>query len=206
VCIESPIKVHGEVLYEPYEHFDKGYGVSTAASVATIDANGEIPIQITNYSEDEIKIRPNSRMGHIVHVDKIEVVKPSDGDELTEADINIDNDELTPEERQQVINLIMRYKDVFAKSDYDLTECNAVRHPIPLLDDTPIKQKCYRYAQSEKQICDEEIEKMLKAGVIEPSCSPWLSPVVLVKKKDGSTRFCIDYRKLNAKTKKDTFP
>jgi len=151
----------------------------------------EIPLQFINTTDEEIKIRPYSLM---IRVDEVKDIKPMEIPTITE------------DEKRQLLDLIIEYKDVFAKHDYDLTECTAVKHPIPFLNETPIKQKCFRYAQCDKEICDEEIEKMLKAGVIETSCSPWLSPVVLVKKKDGSTRFCIDYRKLNAKTKKDTFP
>src|SRR5690606_4660379 len=58
----------------------------------------------------------------------------------------------------------------------------------------------------DKKVTQKEVQEMLTNEVIRPSRSPWSSPVVLVKKKDGSTRFCIDYRKLNSVTKKDTYP
>jgi hypothetical protein len=55
-------------------------------------------------------------------------------------------------------------------------------------------------------IIDEEVDKMLAEGVIEPSGSPWSSPIVLAKKKDGKYRFCIDFRKVNEVTRKDAYP
>ena len=70
----------------------------------------------------------------------------------------------------------------------------------------PIKQRAYRVPLRKAQIIEEEVEKMLKLGVIRPSSSPWSSPVTLVPKKTGETRFCVDYKKLNAVTEKDSFP
>jgi hypothetical protein len=58
----------------------------------------------------------------------------------------------------------------------------------------------------ERGIVRKEVKRMLDAGVALPSYSPWASPVLLVEKKDASTRFCVDYRRLNALTKKDTYP
>ena len=64
----------------------------------------------------------------------------------------------------------------------------------------------YRPAHSQKSIITKHVKDMLDKKVIEKSSSPWSSPVVLVGKKDGTIRFCIDYRKLNKVTKKDTYP
>ena len=56
-----------------------------------------------------------------------------------------------------------------------------------------------------RDVAQQEIDRMLECGVVEPSSSAWQSPVVLVRKKDGTTRFCLDYRKLNAATVKDSY-
>ena len=71
---------------------------------------------------------------------------------------------------------------------------------------TPIKQRAYRAELAKRQEIEAQIEDMLSKGIIRPSCSPWASPVTLVPKKDGSTRFCVDYRKLNDVTIKDAHP
>ena len=69
-----------------------------------------------------------------------------------------------------------------------------------------IKQKRRRLAPDQQQVEDEEVKKMEEEGIIRPSKAPWASPTVLVRKKDGTVRFCIDYRKLNAITVKDAYP
>lgn len=70
----------------------------------------------------------------------------------------------------------------------------------------PIRLKPYRQALTKRRIVEDEIEKLLKAGIIRPSQSPWGSPITLVPKKSGETRFCIDYRKVNSITIRDAYP
>lgn len=70
----------------------------------------------------------------------------------------------------------------------------------------PIHQRPYRAPLTKRKLIEEEIDRMLAAGIIRPSCSPWSSPVTLVPKKDGGTRFCVDFRKVNEITKKERYP
>ena len=92
------------------------------------------------------------------------------------------------------------------KKDTDLGTFTAVKHHIDICHSKPIKQHMRRaplgYANEEQ----DHLEKLLKAGVIEPSCSEWASPSVLVRKRDVYVRWCIDLRKLNNVTVKDCFP
>ena len=81
-----------------------------------------------------------------------------------------------------------------------------VKHKINTEKSQPIRQPLRRQPYGKRDVEKQEVEKMLDRGVIEPSDSPWSSPIVLVSKKDGSTRFCIDYRKLNEVTVKDAYP
>ena len=70
----------------------------------------------------------------------------------------------------------------------------------------PIFQKTYRATLTKRQVIDDPVDKMLSDGMISPSNSPWASPVTLAPKKDGGYRVCIDYRRMNAVTKKDRYP
>ena len=110
---------------------------------------------------------------------------------------------LTNNQQKELNKLLEEYADLF---DNNLGRCGIVKHEIDTGSKRPIKQNAYQWPHAEKQVIQEEIDKMLEQGVIQESTSPWTSPVVLVKKKDGSTRFCVDYRKLNKITRKDGHP
>ena len=96
-----------------------------------------------------------------------------------------------------LMKFLSSYQDVFAKPDGQLGVTHLVTHSIDTGDAAPIKQPPRRLPWSRQAIADQEVDKMLKQGIIEESDSPWASPVVLVTKKDLSVRFCIDYRKTN---------
>jgi Reverse transcriptase (RNA-dependent DNA polymerase) len=91
--------------------------------------------------------------------------------------------------------------------DGHLGTFTATSHRIELVPDArPVHCQPYRAGPNAQLVETTEVESMLRSGVIEPATSEWASPVVLVPKHDGSLRFCIDYRKLNAITVRDTYP
>ena len=102
--------------------------------------------------------------------------------------------------------MLRRRATSFAKDSTDLGFCPVLQHDVDTGDSPPIKQSPRRPPLSAGNAEDEILDVMLKTGVIEPSTSEWASPVCLVKKPDGSYRFCIDYRRVNAVSRKDGYP
>ncbi|GAU25204.1 hypothetical protein TSUD_151040 [Trifolium subterraneum] len=114
--------------------------------------------------------------------------------------------ELPTNTEPEIAMLLHNYQEVF-KTPNGLPPTRAHNHSIPLLEGSnPVKVKPYRYPHSQKTQIEHMVQDMLQQGIIQPSTSPFSSPIILVKKKDGTWRFCTDYRALNAITVKDSFP
>ncbi|GBN62197.1 Retrovirus-related Pol polyprotein from transposon 297, partial [Araneus ventricosus] len=113
---------------------------------------------------------------------------------------------LNEEQRTAVRKLLNEFQNLFSTCDADVGRCNMTQHRINTGDHPPIKQYPRRLPLARKEEADHLVKEMVDNGIIEESSGPWASPIVLVKKKDGSTRFCVDYRKLNEITKKDSYP
>ena len=107
---------------------------------------------------------------------------------------------------EAVSQLVHHFADVFSRPEFDLGRTEALPHRIETGDDRPDKQPLRQHPKIHEDFIDEHLEKMLAANVIEPCASPWASNVVLAKKSDGTLRFCVDYRRLNDCTYKDSFP
>ena len=101
---------------------------------------------------------------------------------------------------------VLEAEDVFAIDEGERGEVREVQHDIVTGDSPPIRQQVRRVPFALRDKVTGMVNDMLRDGVVSESCSPWASPVVLVKKKNGDLRFCVDYRRLNAVTRKDVFP
>uniref|UniRef100_A0A669D8G6 ribonuclease H n=1 Tax=Oreochromis niloticus TaxID=8128 RepID=A0A669D8G6_ORENI len=118
----------------------------------------------------------------------------------------IERPDLSELQQGELRALLLKWEKVFSKDDEDFGRTDLVHHCIPTGDAAPIRER-YRplppamYKEMRSLLAD-----MMEKGVIRESCSPWAAPIVLVRKKDGTWRFCVDYRKLNAVTHKDAFP
>ncbi|CAF0859482.1 unnamed protein product [Brachionus calyciflorus] len=122
--------------------------------------------------------------------------------------INFKNTNLNKDQINELKKLIDNYSEIFSKNDEDIGTVpeNFGVHDIELSENKPIRQRPYPIPYAKEQVVKECVEKMLKMNIIEPTNSSWASPIVLVKKPDGSERFCVDYRKVNGVTLKDSFP
>ena len=111
----------------------------------------------------------------------------------------------TQEQKEQVRQLFVEFGSLFTLDSLDLRKTSLVKHKIRLDEYTPFKE---RYCQMPPYLYEEvkkHLKEMLDIGTIRKSSSPWASAVVLIRKKDGSLRFCIDLRQLNARTIKDAY-
>ena len=114
--------------------------------------------------------------------------------------------DLPEHQRRQLLALLNEYNDTFSLDEGERGETDLIELYIDTADTAPRRQRARRMPFAVRREVARQLKMMQNLGVIQPSCSPWASPVVLVPKKDGSHRFCVDYRELNSVTKLDSYP
>lgn len=203
--------------FEPSVGLSDRYELYGAAALVVVTEHGTIPVRIMNPTAKSIRLFRYSTLGTLEAEDK-EIMAvdleetgyppenpPAGGEDLKDA-IDLTEADLTTDQRQRLLVLLGSYRDVFALTPKELGRTSEVMHVIDTGDARPFRLRAYRTSPIHRQEIDKQIDEMLDQGIVQPSVSPWSSPVVLVKKKDGSIRFCVDYRKLNSVTKKDSYP
>ena len=192
-------------------------GVHVAYVVAQATSR-TVPFRIANTSEDEVEIVSGRRIAEFSVLSESPICNNSStantnpdpfccssvdtSNLLDEIEAAIDPS-LNQEDKAKLRKVLLQYSDVFENT---LGQTSVLSHTIDTGDSPPIKQRprCLPYAHREE--VNKQVKDMLAQGVIKPSSSPWLSPVVVVRKKVGTFRLCIDYRKLNSITHCEAHP
>jgi hypothetical protein len=212
-------------LFEPFDNSTKG--LTFAKSIDNVN-HGHTNVLALNYTNSNIILPANSVVGSLMDIKQVMCDLPIEAPIVAKAN-TVDmvnrtktdtksntkivykqlyklNDKLSKHETAQLTQLLNRYKNVFSWSEYDIGRAKNVDHRINTSDTPPIKNPPYKAPVRQQQIINEKVQEMLDNDLIEPSYSPWSSPVVLIRKKDDSYRFCVDFRKLNHVTIKDAYP
>ncbi len=150
-------------------------------------------IQTYSFQEEDLR--------HVVALPANKIVEATAEKKDVLEDIFVSH--LSSEVQEAVLRIIATHPDVLSQ---ELGVAQVMTSHVIITSGMPIKLRAYRVSPKEDAFIQEEIQRMLAAGIIRPSTSSWSFPVVTVTKKDGKLRFCVDYRRLNAITKKDAYP
>ena len=205
----------GEWLVERTQT-DQRLPVLVAQAVVTPKASG-FPVRILNPSDHAVTLNKGKEIATMEIVQDVQVLgagkKKRQEQDLPRVNAEVlwemverSGAHLSEREQEQLFQLLVEYSDIFASSSMDLGHTDKLQHPINTGDARPIRQRIRRLPPHRREEVSKLLDDMLKKDIIQPSDSPWASPIVLVTKKNGSTRFCVDYRKLNAATRKDAYP
>ena len=174
-----------------------------------------VPIQLVNDTDRNIVLRQGHVLGYAIPPDAIlddetiHIQKLGSHQQLPEhlqGLLERSMKGLSKDKANQVKDLLIQYQDIFSKGGHDLGCFTEIKHVIDTGEERPVKQPMRRTPLGFENEEEENLKLMLDTGVITESSSDWASAPVLVRKKDGTVRYCIDYRCLNSKTKKDLFP
>ncbi|XP_043206108.1 uncharacterized protein LOC122372666 [Amphibalanus amphitrite] len=209
VMCSVPDDVSGVVVVESSSLLSDKHSLLAARSVATVSKGGMIPVRVLNPSGRGVTLPARSVVARLMDHSKIADGDSGDECEIDDAWVNalVEGSDLSDDAQKTALSdLLSKHKQAFSL-DGELGQCGIVKHSIPLVEGArPVSQPPRRINVIDRDDVDAAVLKMQRDGIIRPSCSPWSSPVVPVRKRDGSLRLCIDYRRLNDLTHGDSHP
>lgn len=175
-------------------------GLYLKDAVCIVRKDKKVPMIFVNQTNKNYKIP----RGYIVG--RITALKQKEISEIQTTQDTKEEIDVPKRFEHSIKRLVSKNNDLFAKKDSDLGVTDTVKMKIETGDHHPIKNRPYRVPLNKRQIIDKAILEMMDAKIIERSQSPWSFPLVVVKKKDGSDRMCVDFRSLNKIVKPVSFP
>ena len=223
-CLIKPqtaLICHGKVRENPdlpvgqsYEisQIDRGFivnqpGLQIINTVSTLAHDRSLPLLIVNNTNKFIKIYRHGLLAKITGIqNNVSTVNSVIKNNHSKDKLNLNDLDVPQQYRSKIEKLVLQNQDLFANKDSELGHTETVKMQVDVGNNEPIKMRPYRTPIKNREVIDKAIDEMLDADVIRRSRSPWSFPVVIVDKKDGSKRFCVDFRRLNKVTKKNSYP
>jgi hypothetical protein len=169
------------------------------------NVTGPLSVTVSNITTRTVKVSPRSFIAELQAVTVEDLPEPTPVIQDTDSNFQISKANLSEEEFTKAKEMIAKNRDIVSCSDTDMGHVTAVKHRLELTKDIPFKQRYRRIPPGMFKEVRDHLQQLLEAGVIWKSKSPFSSNVVLVRKKNGDLRMCVDYRQLNSKTKKDAY-
>lgn len=221
VVLEGVVSVKGQVaekwaVMEPpsYSPFPGGLLVASCLLNLPQHPSHKVPVVLKNETEHDIIIPGKSVIADIHALQKVmsDNVVQADCSESSihakstkELCFDFGDSSLPGEWKRRITQKLRAMAGVFALHDMDVGQTSKVKHTIKLHDETPFKHKARPIHPNDLEAVRRHLEELLDAGIIRESESSFSSPIVVVRKKNGDIRLCIDYRKLNTQTIKDAY-
>lgn len=176
---------------------------------ATAVHSKRIGVTIRNVSSCPVTIKRGMPIAHVFPVDVVPTVsKPRESSgqtKLTKDSFNFGDTPVSEEWKQRLAKKMLERKDVFFCDEFDVGCSKCTQHHIRLTEDNPFRERSRRLAPADIEDVRQHLGKLKEAGIIADSRSPYASPIVVVLKKNGQIRMCVDYRTLNRHTIPDQY-
>ena len=214
--VSDELKRGTECLVSSYENgiVTGEPGIELRDCFVKLSHENKFPVEITNYNNRFIRRKRGRILGQIQVIDKLNIrsvtcnnVNYAERPGQRRVNSNVNKQEILSQiqtdgqHKHLVENLVLKNTDVFAFSEVDIVPSDLVSMKIELTDETPFKIRPYRAAAEDQKAIDKAVSEWLAAGIVSRSRSPFSSSVVVVSKKCGEKRVCVDLRRLNAAKK-----
>ncbi|XP_071502945.1 uncharacterized protein [Diadema antillarum] len=229
--IRNPLKEEMTVFVESNPHSKLPSGLHIAPGVQKLSGGAIVKVRVlvTNSSPESITVPGNCPIVDAYVPDKCFPTpssfptQPHSYTEATHSQVSanvgdntpspqVDVSELpinwgpiSPEWKERLLNQCRQRSDVFSRHEFDLGSTGYAEHQIRVNDDTPFRERSRRVPPSDLRDLQQHLQQLLENNIIKESKSPYASPIVLVRKKNGTLRMCVDYRTLNSRTIPDQY-
>ena len=194
-------------------------GVEVTPFLVSLTGTSDVfQVELSNPTKSRVILQPSAVLCELQQVDipdgeatsdqKTHTDQKDDEDDWQDRflkSFHLEETDLEDDDVERVKNLLLEFQDIFSQGEFDIGHTQTVKHKIRLTDDVPFKQRHRYIPPGMYQEVKDHLQQLLDCGVIEASSSPFASAVVLVRKRNGALRFCVDYRQLNSHTVKDSY-